>query len=75
MIKYFVYHFQVFLIIMVRMSAMFVVAPFFSSGVIPNKLKLLLAFLITLVIFPFILSKGYPVPGNMGEYAVLIGQE
>jgi len=73
--KYLVYHFQVFLLILVRMNAMIVVAPFFSSGVIPFRLKAVLSFLITLVIFPVIATKGYSLPGAMGEYMILVLQE
>ena len=51
---YFVYHFQVFLLIMMRMSSMMLIAPFYSSGVIPFRMKALLSFLITLVIFPIV---------------------
>jgi flagellar biosynthetic protein FliR len=54
---------------------MIVVAPFFSSGVIPFRIKGLMAFLVTLVIFPVVASKGYTLPGNMGEYALVVVRE
>ncbi len=73
--EYFVNHFQVFLLVMVRLNAMIIVAPFFSSGVIPVRLKALLAFLIALVIFPAIASKGFNVSGNMGVYYLMIIRE
>ncbi len=73
--QYFVYHFQVFMLIMMRMNAMIIVAPFFSSGVIPFRIKALLSFLITLVIFPMVASKGYDLPDTMGPYVLLIIQE
>ena len=47
---------------------MIVIAPFFSSSVIPFRVKAVLSFLITLVIFPIVANKGYSVPGDMGEY-------
>ncbi|HPU88770.1 MAG TPA: flagellar biosynthetic protein FliR [Spirochaetota bacterium] len=72
---YFVYHFQVFLLILVRMSSMIFIAPFFSSALIPLRLKVLMSFLITLVIFPVVASTGYTLPGGMGEYALLVIQE
>lgn len=68
---YFVYHFQVFLLILMRMGGMIFIAPFFSSALIPMRIKALLAFLITLVIFPVVAAKGYEVPGGMGEYALV----
>ena len=49
-------NFQVLLLIMARMLAMFAVAPFFSSFIIPFRVKALLAFLITIVIFPMVLK-------------------
>ena len=73
--EYFVYHFQVFLLIMVRMTSMMVVAPFFSSGVLPFKIRTIFSFLITIVIFPVIAVKGYKITGDMGQYTLLILQE
>ena len=73
--KYFVYHFQVFLLIMFRMNAMIVIAPFFSSAIIPFRLKALLSFLIALVIFPVVASKGYDISGNTGVYYLMVLKE
>jgi flagellar biosynthesis protein FliR len=72
---YFVYHFQVFLLIMMRMSSMMLIAPFYASGVIPFRMRALLSFLITLVIFPIVAQHGYDIPGHMGSYALLVVQE
>ena len=72
---YFVYHFQIFLLIMMRMNSMMIIAPFFSSGVIPFKTKAIISFLITLVIFPVIAKDGYVIPGDIGGYSVLIIKE
>jgi flagellar biosynthetic protein FliR len=72
---YFVYHFQVFLLIMMRMNAMIMIAPFFSSDVIPFRIKALVSFLITLVIFPVVAAKGYHIPNDMGAYFLLVLQE
>ncbi len=60
---------------MIRMNAMIVIAPFFSSGVIPFRLKALISFLITLVIFPVVAAKGYNLPGDMIGYSLLVVQE
>jgi len=73
--KYFVYHFQAFFLIYIRMNAMIVIAPFFSSGVIPFRMKALLSFFIALVIFPVVAAKGYSLPGNMGAYWLLVMRE
>jgi flagellar biosynthesis protein FliR len=73
--RYFVYHFQVFLLIMIRMNAMFVIAPFFSSDVIPFRLKMALCFFTSLVIFPVVAAHGYRLPGSMAEYSLLVLRE
>ena len=73
--KFFVYHFEVFLLIFVRMEAMIVIAPFFSSGVIPFRMKAAIGFIVALVIFPVVAGLGYKVPGGMGEYFLLILRE
>lgn len=73
--KYFVYHFQVFLLVMVRMNSMMVVAPFYSSGVIPFRIKALISFLISIVIFPVVAAKMYEVPADTGGYLLCILRE
>jgi flagellar biosynthetic protein FliR len=73
--KDFGYHFQVFLLIMIRMNTMIVVAPFFSSEIIPFRLKALLSFLITLIIFPMVASRGYDITGNTGVYYMMVIRE
>lgn len=73
--NFFVNQFQIFLLILIRLNAMIVIAPFFSSGVIPFRIKALLSFVVSLVIFPVVASKGYSVPANMGEYFLLVIQE
>ncbi|HRX16869.1 MAG TPA: flagellar biosynthetic protein FliR [Spirochaetota bacterium] len=72
---YFIYNFQAFLLVMIRIHSLFVVAPFFSSGVTPVRLKALLAFFITLVIFPLIVKNGISVSGNMLEYGLMVVRE
>jgi flagellar biosynthesis protein FliR len=73
--QYFVYHFQIFLLIMIRMNSMMIVAPFFSSGVIPFRTRTIISFLITIVIFPLIAKHGYTIPGDVGAYLLLILKE
>ena len=72
--EYFVNNFQAFFLILVRINAMIMIAPFFSSGVIPFRIKAMLSFFITLVIFPVVVST-IKVPGNMGLYYLLVLQE
>jgi flagellar biosynthesis protein FliR len=71
-LEYFVLHFQLFLLVMVRLGAMIVIAPLFSSGVIPMKFKGLLAFFLALVIFPGLYAKGITLPPDLGKYYVMV---
>jgi len=73
--EYFIRNFQAFLLVLVRINALIMVAPFFSSGVIPFRLKALLSFLITLVVFPVITSGSVKIPGSMGAYYLLVAQQ
>jgi flagellar biosynthesis protein FliR len=54
--------FPAFLLVLCRISSFFVVAPIFSSRVIPNMLKIGLAFFISLIVF---LSIGYDTSVTM----------
>ena len=73
--EYFILHFQLFLLVLIRMNAMIMIAPFFSSGVIPMRIKIILSFMITLVIFPLILSLGIEIPSNTGDYYLMVLNE
>ncbi|MDH4127430.1 MAG: flagellar biosynthetic protein FliR [Spirochaetota bacterium] len=68
--------FQFFLLIMMRMFGMVAVAPFFSSAIIPMRIKVVLTLGITIVIFP-ILSTKVPIqiPHGIFDYFFLIGNE
>lgn len=71
----FVHSFQAFLLIFIRMHSLFMAAPFFSSAVIPFRTKSLLAFFITLVIFPVVTKNGYTITANMGQYGLMALRE
>ena len=73
--EYFVENFQIFLLILVRMLGMFVSAPFFSSGVIPIRIRAVFAVYIAACIFPIVVNHIAEVPENMISYAILIGSE
>lgn len=73
--EYFVNNFQVFLLVMTRMTSMFLVAPFFSSDLIPFRTRALLGFLISMIIFPMVAKSGYGEAQSMGIYAVFVLRE
>ena len=72
---YFVYSFHAFLLILIRMHSMFMTAPFYSSGLVSFRSKAILAFFITVVIFPIVTKDGYVVSANMGEFALMVLRE
>ncbi|HDP69291.1 MAG TPA: flagellar type III secretion system protein FliR [Actinobacteria bacterium] len=65
--------FLCFLLILFRVSGIFVAAPILSSRNIPPKAKIGLAFFTSLILFPFIKAPG--IPENLMEYVPLIGKE
>jgi len=74
--EYFVYNFQAFLLVMIRMHSMFMVAPLYSSDIVPFRAKTMLAFLISMIIFPMVMhSQPFTVSGNMGIYALMVLRE
>ncbi len=70
-----IYSFQAFLLVMTRLAALFAVAPFFSSGVIPARIRFTLAFMISIVIFPMVIGAGFKIPGDTGRYMLLVLQQ
>ena len=73
--EYFVYQFQSFLLVLIRINSMFILAPFFSSDIIPFRAKVILSFFITLVIFPMVRSDKYMMTGDMGVYGLMVLRE
>jgi flagellar biosynthetic protein FliR len=72
---FFVDNFQIFLLILVRMFGMFVVAPFFSSGVIPFRVRTVFAFYVAACIFPMVVNTIGTVPESLYSYVLLILSE
>lgn len=73
--EYFVYQFQAFFLVLVRMTAMMVIAPFYSSGAIPLLMRGALSFFVSLVIFPLLSISNVALTGNMGVYYLMVLQE
>ena len=64
---------QFFLLIMMRLFGMIAVAPFFSSVLVPMRIKAILAFGISLVIYPILAHEAnIAIPENIVDYAILI---
>jgi flagellar biosynthetic protein FliR len=63
-----------FLLVLARVGGLFVLAPGFSARMIPVRVKLVMAFAISLAIAPIALS-GHPVTGQPGDLALLVLKE
>lgn len=71
----FVNFFQIYLLVMVRFFALLMVAPMFSSNVIPNTVKLALSFIATAVIFPLVANTKVQASPTILEYFLTIVNE
>ena len=71
----FVNFFQIYLLIMVRFMAILMVAPLFSSNVIPNTIKIGLSFVATAAIFPLIADTSIKAsPTFVGYFLTLLNE-
>ncbi len=75
MIEPFVNNFQVFLLILTRILGLLTIAPIFSADSIPFAVKMMLAFLFSLILFPTAAGYMPPVPGSMAAYALFVASE
>jgi flagellar biosynthesis protein FliR len=73
--SYFLYNFQVFLLVFTRMFGLFTVSPFLSSPLISISLRSMLAFLIAIVIFPVVGRLHPAIPDNFYMYMLIVGSE
>ena len=71
----FVNFFQIYLLIMVRFVAILMVAPLFSSNVIPNTIKMALAFIATAAIFPLVANINVQAAPTFVEYFLTLVNE
>jgi flagellar biosynthetic protein FliR len=63
---------QLFILILFRTTAMFEVAPLFSSSSIPQIAKIGLGFFSAAAVFPAVLQAGYPIPAGAVDYFLLV---
>lgn len=67
---------QLFLLIFVRLMGLIFVAPFFSSFLIPNRVKVMLALAITAVIFPILSTElSFTIPKDVVPYVLMASGE
>ncbi len=68
-------HFQVFLLVWVRLSATVLLAPMFSSPLVPDRMKLVFSFALTLTVFPWVAKFAPPIPVDILMFGLLIIKE
>ncbi len=69
---YFINNFGGFLAVFLRLTGVFMVAPVFSSAIIPKTIKGMLILLIALLTFPVLASRGLlPQPATLADLAVI----
>lgn len=61
-----VFQFKFFILVLFRVTGLMLLAPFFGSGSIPVKVKILFSLLIAAVIFPYVPQTGISLPGHVG---------
>jgi flagellar biosynthetic protein FliR len=68
-------HFQVFLLVWVRLSATILMAPMFSSPLVPDRMKLVFSFALTLTVFPWVAKYTPPIPVDMLMFGLVVLKE
>lgn len=68
-------HFQHFLLVWARMTAVVFLAPALSAPVIPDRLRLILGFMISLCVFPWVSSISVPIPPDVALLVLAIVKE
>jgi len=69
------HQFLTFTLVLVRVSALVVIAPIFGTSEVPVRVRGLLAFTLALLIVPLELEKDTPTPTTLVSYVVLVGSE
>ncbi len=67
--------FLIFLLVLVRMTGLFFLAPVFAHASIPAQVKAWFAFAAALVVYPMMSRALVSMPANVGEFALLILRE
>jgi len=68
----FVNHFQIFLVVFLRILGLFVSAPFYSGGAMPFRFRLGFTFFVALLSTPLIIGGGLQAPMDIVQYGVML---
>ena len=68
-------HVAFFLLMLVRMSGLFVTAPFFGSRNVPGRIRMSLAFMCALLLFPMVFRPELVIPDTLLPFAFMVIKE
>jgi len=71
-VNFLIYNFQFFLVAFTRTIGMLSILPLFSGINIPNRVRVVLAFFLSYIIFPIISQMGYELPKSLGDFFFLL---
>jgi len=69
-VNFTVTQFQFFILVLFRVAGMMTIAPFFGSMNIPRPVKIALALMISIVIFPIVQRPDIALPGTLSGYLI-----
>ncbi|MBD3169303.1 MAG: flagellar type III secretion system protein FliR [candidate division Zixibacteria bacterium] len=67
--------FEVFLLVLARISGMFFISPFFGNKSVPVKVKMIIALSVTIIALPLIPTPEKAVKGDIIEILLIVAQE
>lgn len=73
--EYWLQQFHVFLLILLRVSALLVIAPIFGHRFFLARAKVGLAFMVSLILHPLIVAQGLQIPEGLFPYALAMMRE
>lgn len=73
--EYWLEQFHIFLLVLLRISALLVVAPIFGHRLYMARAKIGMAFMISLVVFPLVADQGLQVPEGIFPYVFMMVRE
>lgn len=73
--EYWLGQFHIFLLVLLRISALLIVAPIFGHRLYLARAKIGMAFMISLVVFPLVANQGLQVPEGVFPYAFMMVRE
>jgi flagellar biosynthesis protein FliR len=74
-VEYWLGQFHIFLLVLLRISALLIVAPIFGHRLYLARAKIGMAFMISLVVFPLVADQGLQVPEGVFPYAFMMVRE